>query len=67
MKGGGSTGVLGNLPCVHTRKGKISSMHLGYWVDLRGLVGEDNVMKAIPASVLFTVGHPGLGTLPGIH
>lgn len=42
-------------------------MQLGYSVDLRRLVGEDNVMKAVPSSVLFTVGHPGLGTIPGIH
>lgn len=46
-EGGGSTGVLGNLPCVHTCKGKISRMQLGDSVDLRALVGKDNVMKAI--------------------
>lgn len=63
----GFTEFLGNLPGVHRCKGQIVRIQLGCSVDVRGLVGEDNVTKAIPSSVLFTVGHPGLGTVPGIH
>lgn len=67
MKGGGFIGVLGNLLCVYICKGKISSMYLGYWVDFRGFVGEDNVMKVIFVFVLFIVGYLGFGIFFGIY
>lgn len=60
----------GTHPCLQVTTGPRAECDQDVLCGLRGdpgPTGKDDVMTGSPPSVLFTVGHPGLGIVPGIH